>query len=190
MEADAPDERASREFAARAPAHLDAAFALARWLTGSRADAQDAVQDACVRALRGMGGWSGANFRAWFLAIVRNAALDGAARRNAGPLRFVGDPEAAERGSRAALARAAQTPDAESRMIARTDREAVRRAVAALPAPFREAVLMRDLSGLSYREIAEATGAPQGTVMSRIARGRALLAEALVGDPDHGKDGA
>ena len=163
-------------FAALALPHLDAAYNLARWLTGSGAEAEDVVQEALVRALTYFPGYRGGNARAWLLRIVRNAAYAALnARRDhaAEPLGDEGSgvPEPADPGDdpEAALIRA--------RGAMRLD-ELMNR----LPAELKETLVLRELEELSYREIAEVTGAPVGTVMSRLWRARRLLAKAGAGE--------
>ena len=155
--------------------HLDDACALARWITGNPTDAEDVVQDACLRALNGVRGFAGGNSRAWCLAIVRNAALTWIQRNRPQALVFTGDMEAAERA--AVDAPAAPTPEAE--LIAKADALRLEAAIAALPLAFRETLVLRDINGLSYREIAEVTQLPPGTIMSRLARARGLLVKSL-----------
>jgi RNA polymerase sigma-70 factor (ECF subfamily) len=157
--------------------HLGDAFALARWLTGDRADAEDVVQDACLRALRGIGGFSGGNSRAWVLTIVRHTAYTWLGKNRPAALVVTDDLEAVERaefarGGHAAEA-AEQTPEAE--LIAKADAARFEGAIQKLPPPFRETLVLRDLQGLDYKEIAKVTGVPIGTVMSRLARARQRL---------------
>jgi RNA polymerase sigma factor (sigma-70 family) len=161
----------NEHFAAVVMPHLDDAYALARWLTGNSADAEDIVQEACLRALRGLDRYAGGNARAWLLAITRNAAFTWLARNRPKALLATEDIEAL------APADGAATP--EEALIAKADAAAIERAIAALPPPFKETLVLRDINGLSYREIAEITGVPLGTVMSRLARARGLLMAAL-----------
>jgi RNA polymerase sigma factor (sigma-70 family) len=147
--------------------HLDAAHNLARWLTRNGPDAEDVVQDACVRALRYIGGLQGEG-RSWFLAIVRNAFYDWCQRNR--PAEIVRDDgEALD----AAVDHTAISPEqsalqkGEARMLAD--------AVAELPLPYREVLILRELEELSYKEIARVVDIPIGTVMSRLARARSLL---------------
>jgi RNA polymerase sigma factor (sigma-70 family) len=160
--------------------HLDDAYALARWVLGNRADAEDVVQDACLRALRGISGFSGANGRAWTLAIVRNAAYDWLRKNRPAAIVQVDDLEKVERlQSRDNVAIAPGQDDAETALIARADELRLQAAIEGLPAVFRETLVLRDVQGLGYREIAEITGVPIGTVMSRLARARDRLIETL-----------
>jgi RNA polymerase sigma factor (sigma-70 family) len=154
--------------------HLDDAYGLARWLTGNRTDAEDVVQEACLRAFHGIGSFSNGNSRAWLLAIVRNAAYSWLLKNRPAAVVMVEDIEDIEG---VELARPSdldiETP--ETALIAKTDARLLEAAIAALPAPFRETLVLRDVHGLSYREIAEVTGASAGTVMSRLARARCAL---------------
>jgi RNA polymerase sigma-70 factor (ECF subfamily) len=153
--------------------HLDAAYNLAHWLTGNRTDAEDVVQDASLRAFRAIHKFAGGNARAWVLCIVRNTACSWLRKNRPTAVVTVGDLEAFE----AAYAKAAD-PDGdtpEAALIVKTDAELLRAAIAALPTPFRETLVLRDIEGLDYREIAEATEVPIGTVMSRLARARGRL---------------
>src|ERR1700674_2434420 len=157
--------------------HLGDAYALARWLTGGRADAEDVVQDACLRAFRGISGFSGGNARAWVLTIVRHTAFTWLGKNRPAALVVTDDLEAVER----AQQQRGPGPDdpevetPESALIAKTDAAWLEAAIAALQTPFRETLVLRELQGLDYREIAEVTGVPVGTVMSRLARARRRL---------------
>ncbi len=157
--------------------HLDDAYTLAKWLTGNAADAEDVVQDACLRALQALGSASVERPRAWLLAIVRNTAFTWLAKNRPKALVVVGD-ETVTTISDAAVG-ADPPPTLEAVLIAAADEQAVHMAIAALPQSFRETLVMREINGLSYREIGEATGVPIGTVMSRLARARGLLMETL-----------
>ncbi len=161
--------------------HLADGYALARWLTGDRTDAEDVVQDACVRAFRAINAYAGGSARAWVLTIVRHAAYDWLRKNRAGVLVAVDDLAAVEHGlaSRAACAAAHDGETPEAALIAKADAAALQAAIAALPPPFRETLVLRDVHGLNYREIAEVTGAPVGTVMSRLARARRHLISAM-----------
>jgi RNA polymerase sigma-70 factor (ECF subfamily) len=150
--------------------HLDDGYRLAKWLSGAEADAEDIVQDAAMRALAALEGATPLKPRAWWLAVVRNAALTYMARRRPKALRYVADldEDVAE-----------DAPDPEAALIARDEGERVRRAIASLPSPLRETLVLREIEEFDYRAIAEATEAPIGTVMSRLARARAALAKLL-----------
>jgi RNA polymerase sigma-70 factor (ECF subfamily) len=155
--------------------HLDSAYRLARALTRNQSDAQDVVQDACVRAFRGIGTYSGGDPRAWLLAVVRRAAFDWLHRNRPAAEVLVDDFQDHETGSYSDGDGA--TP--ESVLIVKTEATLMEDAIAALPALLRETLMLRDVEGLSYREIAAVTGVPIGTVMSRLARGRGRLIAAL-----------
>ena len=160
--------------------HLADAYALARWLTGDRADAEDVVQEACLRAFRGIGGFAGVNARAWVLTIVRHAAYTWLGKNRSASLVMVDDLEAVEQkrsSAGAAFEQAPQTPEAE--LIAKADARRLEAAIAELPVPFRETLVLRDVQGLDYREISEVTKVPIGTVMSRLARARRRLIERI-----------
>ena len=167
--------------------HLADAYALARWLTGDRADAEDVVQEACLRAFRGIGGFAGVNARAWVLTIVRHAAYTWLGKNRSASLVMVDDLEAVEQkqsGAGAAFEQAPQTPEAE--LIAKADARRLEAAIAELPVPFRETLVLRDVQGLDYREISEVTKVPIGTVMSRLARARRRLIERIGTDKPGG----
>jgi RNA polymerase sigma factor (sigma-70 family) len=158
--------------------HLDDAYGLARWVTGNRADAEDVVQEACLRAFRGITGYSGGNGRAWVLAIVRNAAYDWLRRNRSPTVVHVDDLEAVER-MQAPDDAATAGDDPEAALIARADEARLEAAIAGLPTVFRETLVLRDVQGLDYREIATITGVPIGTVMSRLARARGRVIATL-----------
>ena len=164
---------AQGRFAASVLPHLDAAYNLARWLVRDAHDAQDVVQDALVRALRHFDGFRGGDPRPWLLAIVRNAAFAWLGSRRPGEVEVPDDE------LDAALAVGAPPSDPESLAIRRAERREIDAAIAALPIAFREAVVLRELEELSYRDIARITDVPIGTVMSRLSRARHLLAVAL-----------
>ena len=166
------DDAHSR-FAAAVLPHLDAAYNLARWLVRDAHDAQDVVQDALVRALRHFDGFRGGDPRPWLLAIVRNAAFAWLGARRPG------DVEGPDDELDAALAVGAPPGDPESLAIRRAERRQIDAAIAVLPIAFREALVLRELEELSYRDIARITDVPIGTVMSRLSRARQLLATAL-----------
>ena len=166
------DERRQR-FAASVLPHLDAAYNLARWLVRDGHDAQDVVQEAMLRALRHFETFRGGDARPWLLAIVRNAAFAWLRARRPGEV-DVPDDELD-----AALAVGAPPSDPEALAIRRAERREIDAAIAALPIAFREAVVLRELEELSYRDIARITDVPIGTVMSRLSRARHLLAVAL-----------
>ena len=170
-------ERAKTRFRDLVLPHLDDAYALAKWLSGNGADAEDIVQDAAIRALNALENAVVDAPRAWWMRIVRNAALSYMTRNRPQRLAFVGDPTDLAALEDPSLSEA--PPGAEQRLIDAEDGARVRKAVDDLPSPLRETLVMRDMNGLSYREIAEATETPLGTVMSRLSRARAAIARNL-----------
>ena len=165
----------ARRFRDAALPHLDDVFTLARYLMRNAADAEDAVQECYLRALRHFDSYRGPAMKPWLLAILRNVCNAEFARRGSNRCRRAADEEQA--GSEAAdLAGAASL--AGNGAAAPHDDDTIRRLVAALPQPFREAIVLREINDLSYREIADVVGAPVGTVMSRLARARSMLRSA------------
>ena len=151
--------------------HLDAAYNLARWLMRDENEAADVVQDACLRALRFIGGLRGGDGRSWLLAIVRNTCYSHLKRRAGREQESEFDDEI-------------HSPDSESAnpevLVERSsDSESLRHALESLPEEFREIIVMRELEGMGYKEIAEVAGIPIGTVMSRLARARERLQRIL-----------
>lgn len=159
--------------------HLDAAYTLARYLTRNDHDAQDVVQDASLRALRYFRSFRGAasgEGRAWLLAIVRNTAYTWRQRHRADTLTTEFDEE-----------RHSETvadEHTEAALEAGSERAALHRAIQELPREFREVIVLRELEGLSYKEISDVAGVPVGTVMSRLSRARRRLEEALCAEPE------
>jgi RNA polymerase sigma-70 factor (ECF subfamily) len=161
------DERARRFRDLTLPC-LDDAYRLAYFLMRNRTDAEDAVQECYLRALRHFDTYRGPAIKPWLLMILRNVCYGTFAKR--GHQEQLAEDDAAEQ----PLWQEPQaSPDSE--MLNWQEREAVRKLVDALPPPFHEAIVLREFNDMSYREIAEAAGVPVGTVMSRIARGRAML---------------
>jgi len=149
--------------------HLDAAYNLARWLTRNDHDARDVVQEAALRAYRFLDGLRGEP-KPWFLALVRNACMSWLKANR--PAELAGaDADAAPEPADP------ETP--ETLAFRALDRRMLNEALAALPAPFREALVLRELEDLAYKDVARITGAPIGTVMSRLSRARRLLADSL-----------
>jgi RNA polymerase sigma factor (sigma-70 family) len=147
---------------------MNDAFNLARWLMKSQEDAEDMVQESYLRAFRFFAGFrEGTNCRAWFLRIVRNTCYTALGARDPKQQQVPLDSEADE------IEDTAPLPPAN--LSKKATVEAVREAIAALPVEFREAVVLRELEGLSYKEISEVSGVPLGTVMSRLARARHQL---------------
>jgi RNA polymerase sigma-70 factor, ECF subfamily len=158
---------------------MEAAFNLAFWLVRSRADAEDIVQEAYLRAFRAFDGFRGDDMRPWLLAIVRNTAYRWLSNRRRSGTVISLEEAFAEGGGQSADDIASDEPTAEERLIGAAERDYVLRALAELPPAFREVLVLREIEGLAYREIAEVTGAPVGTVMSRLSRGRGELRKVL-----------
>ena len=170
---DSGDGDRTRRFREAALPHLDDVFTLARYLLRDTADAEDAVQECFLRALRHFDSYRGPAMKPWLLAILRNVCKAEFARRAAEPVPPVlkEDEDAAE------APPLWQEPQAspETELLRRRDDATIRRLVAALPEPFRETIVLRDINDLPYRDIADVLGVPVGTVMSRLARARAML---------------
>ncbi len=147
---------------------LDAAYNLARWLTRNTNDAEDVVQDACERALKYFDAFHGGDPKAWFLTIVRHAGYDWIKRNR--PAECIADgTEAIEQAVDPAM------PSPEQSAVRSASNAALSQAIAELPLGYREVLILRELEELSYRDIAQVVDIPIGTVMSRLARARALL---------------
>jgi RNA polymerase sigma factor (sigma-70 family) len=159
--------------------HLDGAYNLARYLSHDATFAEDVVQDSMVRAFRAFPQFRGGSPRAWLFAIVRNCCRT-AQSNAAGRVALVVHESVLGESGAELIDRADPGPTPEDEVMQQADIELVRAAIAAIPEPFREAIVLRELEDLSYAEIAEVTGVPIGTVMSRLARGRAMLAKELL----------
>lgn len=161
--------------------HMDAAYSLALWLLRNEAQAEEAVQDAYLRAFRFFGGLRGGDARPWLLGIVRNTCytMMAHARQSAAPEEFDETSHGEDAIAPGAVLSFPVNPEAAA--IENADRELVQKCLQALPTEFREALVLREIHGCSYKEIAAVTEAPIGTVMSRISRGRRLLERALAG---------
>src|SRR5436190_16535908 len=155
------------DFERRIMPHLDAAYSLARFLVRNDQDAEDVVQEAALRAFRFFESFRGENSRAWFLRIVRNTSFTALKRHHTNEGNVVFDEEL----------HGVENPPMDAGVVLdrAQDRQTVRAAIEALPAEFREAITLRELEGLSYKEIADIAGVPIGTIMSRLARGRRQL---------------
>jgi len=159
--------------------YLADALSLARWLTGNAADAEDVVQEACIKAHAGIAGYAGGNARAWLLTIVRNTAYSWMARNRPRAVMAVGDLADLDEVTAVHGGVVDMGEGPEAGLIARANAAALEAAIAALPQPFRETLVLRDINGLSYREISDMLTVPIGTVMSRLARARGLLMSEL-----------
>jgi RNA polymerase sigma-70 factor, ECF subfamily len=161
--------------------HLDAAHNLARWLTRNETDAEDVVQEAFLRAFKFFATFRGSDSRRWLLAVVRNTCFTWLRQNRAGELLQAGDGDEVELIE-------GHEDDPEEALAQSDEREQLRRAIEELPAEFREVIVLRELEGMSYREIASVASVPVGTVMSRLARARRRLRRALT--PPARKGGA
>jgi len=168
--------------------HLDGAYNLARYLTRDAVLSEDIVQDAVLRAFRHFGQYRGGSARAWLFAIVRNCCRTAQAGRAGAVSLVVSESGLSEEVAAQVAQYADPGPSPEEEVLRRADIDRVRRAIEAIPEPFREAIVLRDLEDLSYAEIAEVTGAPVGTVMSRLSRARGLLAKELLPSTQTGED--
>lgn len=168
------DDEKRRRFELLALPHLDAGLNLARWLTHDDHDAQDVVQEAFVRALQYIGGFRGDNARAWLLQIVRNTCFSWLKENRPAELVAFDDADGAWHGI---AAPAADEPPAMA--MRNADRLQINQAIAALPVVYREVLVLRELEDLPYKDIAHVAGIPVGTVMSRLARARGLMRQAL-----------
>jgi RNA polymerase sigma-70 factor (ECF subfamily) len=172
-----------RRFETQALPHLDAAYNLAKWLARPPLEADDIVQDAMLRAYRAFDSFRGDNVKPWLLSIVRNCFLTAAGRTRAN--RNVPLPADGETGSDDP-ALIVNAPDPEAVAIRAEEGRRLADVVAALPEEFREVLVLREMEDLSYREIAQITGSPIGTVMSRLARARSMLKEKWHSDMEGG----
>jgi RNA polymerase sigma factor (sigma-70 family) len=167
------EQERMRTFQAAALPHLDDVYTLARYLMRNTQDAEDAVQECYLRALRHFDSYRGPAMKPWLLAILRNVCNAEFARRSKEevPTDYSQDETLAEEMPMW------QEPQAspEKMMVRHQDTATIRRLVAELPEPFREAIVLREMNNLSYQEIAQVAGVPVGTVMSRLARARAML---------------
>ncbi|MGB8070102.1 MAG: sigma-70 family RNA polymerase sigma factor [Pseudolabrys sp.] len=181
---DAPDSLSGLDDNARfrniVMPHIDEAYRLAHWLTGNRTDAEDVVQDASMRAFRAIRNYTGGSARSWVLSIVRNTAYSWLRKNRPAAVVTVDDLEAVELEQASPGDRDGDNPEAA--LIAKADADQLRSAIAALPTAFRETLVLRDIEGLDYREIAQATEVPIGTVMSRLARARHRLIATLTSE--------
>jgi RNA polymerase sigma-70 factor (ECF subfamily) len=174
-----PDK--ARRFRDAALPYLDDVYTLARYLLRDPADAEDAVQECFLRALKHFDTYRGPAMKPWLFAILRNVCRAEFARRASAPTGI--DEDAPETAEQAPLwHEMPETPEAQ--ILRERDASAIRRMVEALAEPFKETFVLREINHLSYREIADAVGAPVGTVMSRLARARAMLRSAWLAEEE------
>lgn len=178
------DPEKTRRFREAALPYLDDAYTLARYLLRNADDAVDAVQECYLRAFRHFDSYRGPAMKPWLFAILRNVCRAEYARRATTPTRAIENvPESAEQPP--LWHDAEETPEA--RLMRRWDGDTIRRLIAALAEPFRQTFVLREIQNLSYREIADVTEAPVGTVMSRLARARAMLRSAWLAEEEQRK---
>lgn len=176
------DPEKARRFREAALPYLNDAYTLARYLLRNAADAEDAVQECYLRAYRHFDSYRGPAMKPWLFAILRNVCRAEYARRSAAPTSAIDDaPEGAEQTP--LWHEAEETPEVQ--LLRRWDGDTVRRLVAALAEPFRETFVLREIQNMSYREIADIAAVPVGTVMSRLARARAMLRSAWLAEEEH-----
>jgi RNA polymerase sigma-70 factor, ECF subfamily len=169
----------ARRFRDAALPHLDDVYTLARYLLHNGADADDAVQECYLRALRHFDTYRGPAIKPWLFAILRNICRGEFGRRSRAALTMDGETEEDE-DAVPLWQDAPVSPEME--MLRQWDANTIRRLVTDLPEPFREAIVLREINDLSYREIADVIGAPVGTVMSRLARARSMLRKAWIAE--------
>lgn len=176
------DQTKAQRFREAALPYLDDVYTVARYLLRDPADAEDAVQECYLRALKHFDSYRGPAMKPWLLAILRNVCHAEFARRAKSSTTAIDDlPESAE--ATAPLWQENQdTPETE--ILQKRDANSIRRMIAALTEPFKETFVLREIQNLSYREIAETVGAPVGTVMSRLARARAMLRSAWLAEEE------
>ena len=170
-----PQDDRRRRFELLALPHLDAAYNLARWLAGNTADAEDVVQDAYLRAYRYFDSFQGGNFRVWLLTIVRNAFVTWVKENRSGRMVFTPDAPVADNAESEETMWGSRPRDPEALLLESVDSQMLGRLMEQLPAEYREVLLLREVEDLSYKEIAEVTDVPIGTVMSRLSRARLSL---------------
>jgi RNA polymerase sigma-70 factor (ECF subfamily) len=184
---DSSVEKAQR-FRVEALPYLNDVYTVARYLLRNAEDAEDATQECYLRAFRHFETFRGGSIKPWLLAILRNVCRAEYARRGALAAMPSESLDAAEQSTEGLWSDGDPSPEAKA--LGHLDGESVQRLIAQLPDQFREALVLREINELSYREISEVIGAPVGTVMSRLARARALLREAWIAEENGGAWGA
>ena len=175
------DLEKARRFREAALPYLDDAYTLARYLLRNATDAEDAVQECYLRAFRHFDSYRGPAMKPWLFAILRNVCRAEYARRASSPTQTIEDvPEKAEQTP--LWSESPETPEAQ--ILRQRDASTIRRLVSALTEPFRETFVLREIENLSYREIADVEEVPVGTVMSRLARARAMLRSAWLAEQE------
>lgn len=169
--------------------HLDAAYGFARYLTGDPTAAEDVVQEAFLRAFKAFDSYRGGPPRAWLFAILRNCWRDRVGEAVRHDRAILSEVALSETQAAAVANMADESGDTPETALARSrEIDAVRGVIAALPEPFRETLVLREIEEMSYREIAALTAVPIGTVMSRLARAREMLAKLLLPVRDHARE--
>jgi RNA polymerase sigma-70 factor (ECF subfamily) len=168
-----PSDSRMRLFEEAIVPHLNAAYNLARWLTRNEHDAQDAVQEAYLRAFRFFDGYRGGDGKSWLLEIVRNTCFTFLRREKRNVISVVFDE--------AAHTLAVNSPNAEEALVEASKKTIMRSCIEGLPEAFREVLVMRELEEMSYQQIADVAGVPAGTVMSRLSRARKRLEDCAQG---------
>ena len=166
-----PEENYSRDFEQEVLPHLDAAYNLARWLTRNDKDAQDVVQEAYLRAFRFFASFRGGHSRSWLLKIVRNTCYNWLQQNRPQQITIEFDEKL--------FGPDPGTPNPEQALLRNDSHKLLRQALESLTTDFREVLILRELEGMSYKEISEVTGMPSGTVMSRLSRARNALRQSL-----------
>jgi RNA polymerase sigma-70 factor (ECF subfamily) len=171
----------TKQFAAVVMPFLSDALTMALWLTGDRSDAEDIVQEACLRAFRSMATFAGGSARAWVLTIVRNTAFSWLRKNRPVDIVALDELETEDRvqAERGGALDDGMSINPETELIARADTVQLHAEIEKLPLEFRTVIVLRDIQGLDYREIAEVTSVPIGTVMSRLSRARRRLIGAI-----------
>jgi RNA polymerase sigma-70 factor, ECF subfamily len=167
-----PEEVRGPDFERTVVPHLDAAYNLARWLVRNPENAEDVMQEACLRAMKFFGGYQGGDARAWLLRIVRNTAYTFLEKNRPSELADEFDEALHTQAQK-------QAADAETAAVKAAESGQLQAALEMLPVRFREALILRELEGMSYKEIAEVMDIPMGTVMSSLARARAQLRQRM-----------
>jgi RNA polymerase sigma-70 factor (ECF subfamily) len=160
--------------------HLDGAYNLACYLTRDPVLSQDIVQDSYVRAIRAFAQFRGASPRAWLFAIVRNCCRSAQSRHGGAIALVVTESSLSDDDALRMQEEPDPSPSPEDEAIRTSETNRLRQVIEAMPEPFREAIVLRELEDLSYAEIAEVTGVPVGTVMSRLSRARSMLVKELL----------
>ena len=175
----------ARRFREAALPYLDDAYTLARYLLRNAADAEDAVQECYLRAFKHLDSYRGPAMKPWLFAILRNVCRAEYARRTTTPMTGAIEDVAESAEATPLWHEAQETP--EGQVIRAKDSDTVRRLIATLAESFREAFVLREVQNLSYREIADVAAVPVGTVMSRLARARAMLRSAWMAEQEQPK---